>query len=147
MDIRNSVIGILRAGPVPALLAVAMAACGSDRTPQPGAGASAGARPANPLIAMQAESVRSDPRAQIFLEKGCPQCHRISGLGIVAQIEAGPDLTIAYEDVRSRFNVPLDSFLANPTGTMQIVLSAQIRLTPEERDSIYRLLRDLHEHR
>jgi hypothetical protein len=59
--------------------------------------------------------------------------------------ELGPDLTFAYTDVQSRFNMKLDEFLKNPTGTMQIVLSSQIKLTPEERDSIIEILEDLHE--
>ena len=72
----------------------------------------------------------SDPRAAIFLEKGCPQCHSISALGVKSPAEIGPDLTIAYTDVQSRFNMELEEFLKNPTGTMQMVLSSQIKLSP-----------------
>jgi hypothetical protein len=39
----------------------------------------------------------------------------------------------------------LEDFLKNPTGTMQIVLSSQIQLSPEERDSVFHLLKQLHE--
>jgi hypothetical protein len=150
MGIRNSFIGI-RAVSRPVLggaaALVLLTACGKDSASQgSGAGQPATAA-ASPLIAMQPDSVRADPRAQIFLTKGCPQCHKISPLGVVAQVEAGPDLALAYEDVRSRFNTSLDSFLTSPTGTMQIVLTSQIRLTPVERDSIYRLLRDLYQNR
>lgn len=94
----------------------------------------------NPLIAMQPGAARNDPRAQIFLVKGCAQCHAITRLQLVSPTNAGPDLSTAYADVRSRFNVPLDSFLHNPTGTMQIVLAGQINLSPAERDSIIGLL-------
>jgi hypothetical protein len=149
MSIRNSFIGNRVAGrwvcAGAAALVILASACGKDGAPPP----SGGSRPAaaNPLLAMQPDSVRTDPRAQLFLRKGCPQCHRISGLGVVAQVEAGPDLALAWEDVRARFNTSLDSFLMNPTGTMQIVLSAQIQLSPAERDSVYRLLRDLYQNR
>lgn len=87
----------------------------------------------------------SDPRAAIFLEKGCPQCHSISALGVKSPAEIGPDLTIAYTDVKSRFSMELEEFLKNPTGTMQMVLSSQIKLSPAERDSIIEILKDLHE--
>ena len=90
-------------------------------------------------------TVPSDPRAAIFVEKGCPQCHTISALGIKSPAEIGPDLTFAYTDVQSRFNMKLDDFLENPTGTMQMVLSSQIKLSHEERDSIIEILEDLHE--
>ena len=117
------------------------ASCGGERAPgvsdskttTPGVAASAPTQPPG------------DPRAAIFVEKGCPQCHSISALGVKSPAEIGPDLTLAYSDVQSRFNMKLDEFLKNPTGTMQIVLSSQIKLTPEERDSIIEILEDLHE--
>jgi hypothetical protein len=59
--------------------------------------------------------------------------------------EIGPDLTYAYSDVQSRFNMKLEEFLKNPTGTMQVVLSSQIKLSPEERDSVIHILKELHE--
>lgn len=89
----------------------------------------------------------SDPRAALFLQKGCPQCHSISALGVKSLTEVGPDLTMAYDDVRNRFNQPLEQFLHNPTGTMQMVLSQMITLSPEERDSVIHLLKRLHEAR
>jgi hypothetical protein len=92
-----------------------------------------------------ADPASSDPRAAIFLAKGCPQCHSISALGVKSPAEIGPDLTIAYEDVQSRFSVPLEEFLHNPTGTMQVVLSSQIQLSSTERDSIIHILKELHE--
>ena len=89
----------------------------------------------------------SDPRAALFLEKGCPQCHSIAALGVKSPTEVGPDLTMAYDDVRSRFNQPLEQFLHNPTGTMQMVLSQMITLSPAERDSVIHILKRLHEER
>jgi hypothetical protein len=118
-----------------------IAACGAEReTPQP---AGAGARADG--AAISATPASSDPRAAIFLEKGCPQCHTISALGIKSPSEIGPDLPIAATDVKSRFNMELEDFLKNPTGTMQIVLSSQIKLSSAERDSIVEILKDLHE--
>jgi len=87
----------------------------------------------------------TDPRAALFLQKGCPQCHSISALGVKSPAEIGPDLTYAYSDVQSRFNMTLEEFLKNPTGTMQVVLSSQISLSPEERDSVIHILTRLHE--
>lgn len=86
-----------------------------------------------------------DPRGAIFVAKGCPQCHSISALEIKSQAEVGPDLTTAYADVQSRFGVKLEDFLRQPTGTMQVVLSSMVQLTPAERDSIVHILEQLHE--
>jgi hypothetical protein len=118
-----------------------LTACGSDRSTPPATGDSATAV----APGVSAAPASSDPRAAIFVEKGCPQCHSISALGVKSPAEIGPDLTIAYTDVQSRFNMKLDEFLKNPTGTMQIVLSSQIKLSPAERDSIVEILEDLHE--
>ena len=81
------------------------------------------------------------------MEKGCPQCHAISALGVKSATEVGPDLTLAYSDVQSRFSEPLEEFLPNPTGTMQMVLSQMIKLSPEERDSVIHILKRLHDER
>ncbi len=124
---------------MPAMLAAAVvaAACGKREQPEvaPGAG-----QAAPPVVA-----AGEDARRAIFLAKGCPQCHSISGLGITSQAEVAPDLTGAYADVQSRFGVTLEGFLDHPTGTMQVVLGSMIQLTPAERDSIIRLLKELHE--
>ena len=120
-----------------------MAACGGER---PNAAPVAGM----PMAGMHGDastpvSPPTDPRAALFVQKGCPQCHSISALGVKSPTELGPDLTFAYTDVQSRFNMKLEDFLKNPTGTMQIVLSSQIQLSPEERDSVFHLLKQLHE--
>lgn len=118
-----------------------LAACGGDRADAP----PMAGKPMSGMHRQANGTASSDPRAAIFVEKGCPQCHSISALGVKSPAEIGPDLTLAYSDVQSRFNMKLDEFLKNPTGTMQIVLSSQIKLTPEERDSIIEILEDLHE--
>lgn len=122
---------------------LALAACGGERPEagpadgMPMAGMHGGAAP-------QAATA-ADPRAALFVRKGCPQCHSISALAVKSPSEIGPDLTLAYSDVRSRFNMELEEFLEHPTGTMQVVLSSQITLSGAERDSIVHILKELHE--
>jgi hypothetical protein len=119
------------------------AACGGEEpksVPQPGVPMGG-----MPKDQMTSTSAPTDPRAALFVRKGCPQCHSISALGVKSPAEIGPDLTYAYSDVQSRFNMKLEEFLHNPTGTMQLVLSSQIKLTPEERDSVIHILKELHE--
>jgi mono/diheme cytochrome c family protein len=76
-----------------------------------------------------------------FVKKNCFVCHAVSTLGIEAAAQIGPDLALAVEDVQSRFGRTLDDFLARPTGTMEVVLSTMITLTPEERDEAISKLR------
>jgi len=120
-----------------------LAACGGERPSAKPMAGMPGMHQGDAPAAQAAAS--SDPRAAIFLEKGCPQCHTISALGIKSPAEIGPDLTFAYTDVQSRFNVKLEEFLHNPTGTMQVVLSSQIQLSPQERDSVIHLLKEINE--
>lgn len=87
----------------------------------------------------------NDPRAALFLTKGCPTCHSITAVGIKSSTDVGPDLSIAYTDVHSRFNESLEEFLPHPTGTMQMVLGQLIKLTPEERDSVIHILKQINE--
>lgn len=124
---------------IAALLFVPLAvACGGEK----------GSAAATPPAASTAATVSySDARGEIFVRKGCPQCHTISALGVKSPAEVGPDLTGAYDDVQTRFGLKLDQFLAAPTGTMQVVLSSMIKLTPAERDSIIHILKELHEER
>ena len=91
----------------------------------------------------------NDPRANLFLTKGCPTCHSVTAVGIKSSTDVGPDLSIAYTDVRSRFGTSLEEFLPNPTGTMQMVLGQLITLSPAERDSVIHMLKQIseeHEH-
>jgi hypothetical protein len=55
--------------------------------------------------------------------------------------QIGPDLSNAVEDVQSRFGKTIDDFLAAPTGTMSVVLSRQIILTPDQKQEAIRNLR------
>lgn len=113
-----------------------VAACGGEK--------GSAAPPAPPPAAAV---TTTDARGEIFVRKGCPQCHSISAFGIKSPTEVGPDLTAAYDDVQTRFGLKLDQFFAAPTGTMQMVLSSMIKLTPAERDSIIHILKELHEER
>jgi hypothetical protein len=87
----------------------------------------------------------NDPRANLFLTKGCPTCHSVTAFGIKSSTDVGPDLSIAYTDVRSRFGTSLEEFLPNPTGTMQMVLGQLIKLSPAERDSVIHMLKQISE--
>ncbi|MEK6757088.1 MAG: c-type cytochrome, partial [Bacteroidota bacterium] len=80
-----------------------------------------------------------------FVKKNCFVCHSVSTLGIDAAAQIGPDLALAVEDVQSRFGRTLDDFLARPTGTMDVVLSTMITLTPEERKEAIEKLRFAYE--
>ncbi len=77
-----------------------------------------------------------------FVKTGCFVCHNISSLGVKSPAQIGPDLSTAVEDVQSRFGRTLDDFLKSPTGTMSVVLSRQIVLTPEEKEIAISKLRE-----
>jgi hypothetical protein len=77
-----------------------------------------------------------------FVKTGCFVCHSISSLGVRSPAQIGPDLSTAVEDVQSRFGRTLDDFLREPTGTMSVVLSRQIVLTPEEKATALAKLRE-----
>ncbi|MHB9001078.1 MAG: c-type cytochrome, partial [Thermoanaerobaculia bacterium] len=62
--------------------------------------------------------------------------------GIFSPAQIGPDLSNAVEDVQSRFGRTIDDFLAAPTGTMSVVLSRQIILTPEQKAIAVQKLRE-----
>jgi hypothetical protein len=68
-----------------------------------------------------------------FVQTGCFVCHSVSSLGVKSPAQIGPDLSIAIDDVQKRFGVTIDDFLNKPTGTMSVVLSRQIILTPEQK--------------
>jgi cytochrome c551/c552 len=76
-----------------------------------------------------------------FTQKGCVQCHSVSVYGVKSAAQIGPDLSDAVNDVPRRFGKPLEEFLANPTGTMQMVLSSQIKLTDAEKQEAIRLIK------
>lgn len=87
----------------------------------------------------------ADPRAAIFVHRGCPECHAISALGVKAATDAGPDLTFAYADVVNRYGVSLRSFFDDTPGLMRLVLASHVHLTQEDRDSITRILHEVYQ--
>ena len=90
---------------------------------------------------------QADPRGRIFVERGCRDCHAISAIKMKALTDVGPDLTYAYGDVLRRYGLNLESFMANPTGVMRLMVASHLRLTMADRDSIVVLLRGLYEER
>ena len=68
-----------------------------------------------------------------FVSTGCFVCHSISSLRVKSPSDIGPDLSVAVADVQKRFGMTVEQFLANPTGTMSVVLARQIVLTPEQK--------------
>ncbi|HEX9611742.1 MAG TPA: hypothetical protein VF978_07615 [Gemmatimonadales bacterium] len=87
---------------------------------------------------------KGDPRAEIFVRRGCTDCHVISGLGARAAADVGPDLTYAYADVVTRYGTNLESFLADPTGVMRLMLASHLHLSVRDRDSMVNVLKRLY---
>jgi mono/diheme cytochrome c family protein len=85
-----------------------------------------------------------DPRAAIFLRRGCSECHAISALQVRASKDVGPDLTYAYGDVVNRYGVDLEAFLDHPSGVMRMMLAAHLHLSAVDRDSILQILKGLY---
>lgn len=77
------------------------------------------------------EKMRSGPGAW-FVEKGCFGCHHVSVYGVTSFASIGPDLSLAQEDVEKRFGKTLEEFWKAPIGTMMIVRTQLIKMTPEE---------------
>ena len=89
----------------------------------------------------QARQMLEGPGAW-FVKTGCFVCHSITSLGVRSPAQIGPDLSIAVEDVQKRFGRTVDDFLASPTGTMAVVLSRQIILTPAQKEVAVQKLRE-----
>ncbi len=101
-----------------------------------------GVKPSDRPTQEEAEKERQmlEGEGAFFVKKGCFICHSVSSLGIESATKIGPDLALAQVDVQSRFGRTLEDFLAQPTGTMAVVLATQIRLTPDEkREAIEKL--------
>jgi cbb3-type cytochrome oxidase cytochrome c subunit len=91
---------------------------------------------------LEAEAAMRTGPGGWFVQTGCFVCHSVSVFGVKSPAQIGPDLSMAVEDVQSRFGVTIDQFLANPTGTMSVVLSRQIILTPEQKQVAIQKLRE-----
>jgi cytochrome c2 len=99
------------------------------------------AEPRTPAEVEAEERMKTGPGAW-FVSTGCFVCHSIKVFGVVSPAQIGPDLSNAVEDVQARFGRTLDDFLASPTGTMSVVLSRQIVLTPEQKQVAIAKLRE-----
>ena len=67
-----------------------------------------------------------------FVDKGCFGCHHVSVYGVKSFAAIGPDLSLAQDDVQKRFGKTLEEFWKAPIGTMMIVRTQLIKMTPEE---------------
>lgn len=97
--------------------------------------------PRSEAEAIAEEQMKTGPGAW-FVKTGCFVCHSIGALGVRSPAQIGPDLSTAVEDVQARFGRTLDDFLRAPTGTMSVVLSRQIILTPEQKAVAIQKLRE-----
>ncbi len=106
-----------------------------------------GAAPADRPTPEEAEKEKQmlTGEGSFFVKKGCFICHSVSSFGIESATKIGPDLALAATDVQSRFGRTLEDFLAAPTGTMAVVLSTQIQLTPEEKREAVEKLKSAYE--
>ncbi|MFN8061756.1 MAG: c-type cytochrome [Vicinamibacterales bacterium] len=77
-----------------------------------------------------------------FVQTGCFVCHSLSVFNVKSPAQIGPDLSNAVEDVQARFGRTIDDFLREPTGTMSVVLTRQIVLTPEQKATAIQKLRE-----
>jgi cytochrome c2 len=97
--------------------------------------------PQTPAEVETEQRMKTGPGAW-FVSTGCFVCHSISSLGVRSPAQIGPDLSTAVEDVQARFGRTLDDFIDKPTGTMAVVLSRQIILTPEQKKVAVQKLRE-----
>ena len=67
-----------------------------------------------------------------FVETGCFTCHAVSVYDVKSFTNMGPDLSLAVDDVQKRFGKNLDEFWHEPIGTMMMVRSQLIKMSPEE---------------
>jgi cbb3-type cytochrome oxidase cytochrome c subunit len=100
--------------------------------------------PVTPDEARAEQEMKTGPGAW-FVSTGCFVCHSISVFNVRSPAQIGPDLSNAVEDVQKRFGRTIDDFLASPTGTMSVVLSRQIVLTPEQKAVAIQKLREAFE--
>ncbi len=97
--------------------------------------------PQTPAEIAEEQRMKTGPGAW-FVQTGCFVCHSISSLGVRSPAQIGPDLSTAVEDTQTRFGRTVDDFLREPTGTMSVVLSRQIVLTPEQKATAVEKLRE-----
>ena len=89
-------------------------------------------------------SAQENPRARLFVQLGCPDCHSLVALKLKAKADVGPDLSAAYVDVPFRYGIPFERFFDQPPAVMQVVLGTRAPLRRRERDSLIALFRGLY---
>jgi len=97
--------------------------------------------PQTPEEVAEERRMKTGPGAW-FVQTGCFVCHSIGALGVRSPAQIGPDLSTAVEDTQTRFGRTVDDFLREPTGTMAVVLSRQIVLTPAQKEVAVAKLRE-----
>lgn len=97
--------------------------------------------PQTPEEVAEEQRMKTGPGAW-FVKTGCFVCHSVQALGVRSPAQIGPDLSTAVEDTQSRFGRTVDDFLREPTGTMAVVLSRQIVLSPQEKAIAVQKLRE-----
>lgn len=96
-------------------------------------------------LAAPAVEGQRDPRAHLFVDRGCSDCHTVIGLGIKSRADVGPDLTYAYGNVMYRYGMTLERFFEQPPGMMRFVIAGgHVRLNRAQTDSLIRVLRGLY---
>jgi hypothetical protein len=91
--------------------------------------------------AVALDQARNGP-GKWFVETGCFACHSVSAYGVKSPSQMGPDLSLAQEDVEKRFGRHLEDFWHEPNGTMTMVRSQLIKLSPEEEAIGLKMLKD-----
>ncbi len=81
--------------------------------------------------AIEIERARTGPGAW-FVETGCFACHSVSVYGVKSYSQMGPDLSAAVENVEKRVGQKIDAFWHEPSGTMTMVRTQLIKMSPEE---------------
>ena len=94
--------------------------------------------------AVEIDKARTGPGAW-FVDTGCFACHSVSVHGVKSYTQMGPDLSLAQDDVQKRFGRTLEDFWREPNGTMTIVRSQMIKLSPEQEAEGLRRLREAYQ--
>ena len=133
-----------------ALLSVAMLSrCGGAPKPDVEAELQKLKIPTSPkvLTAAQKANVEQawDGPGKWFVRRGCMACHPISVYDVKPFMPIGPDLSIAVDDVRTRFGKSVEEFFEKPQGTMEMVLTQLIKLSAEEKAEALRELHAAHQ--
>ncbi|HXG97919.1 MAG TPA: hypothetical protein VNJ06_12530 [Gemmatimonadales bacterium] len=95
-------------------------------------------------LAAQTRVAAPNPRARLFVARGCSECHAIDPLKVKARTDVGPELSSAYVDVPTRYGVTLERFFDEPLGIMRLILAEHVQLGRTDSDSLVRLFRDLY---